>query len=375
MGCAASWTSGGDFLSQTTVNPKRRQPQSLKQRHRSVASTRNASAKGDPQPCNHFFGRIGHKPQCGSSRGFWSLSWGRSGERWSPLHLQEGGEKRFACHASMAEGGQGRDDSGGLLNGGNGQQGRGSFWGAMLEPISTELPDSPHKSLINEDFAPVLREQRSFSLWDLASLWVGLVVGIPTYYMAGSLVEMGMAWWQGILTVLAGNLIVLLPMVLSGHGGTKYGIPFPVLSRAAFGVRGANIPSVLRALVGCGWFGIQTWIGGQAIFQLVNALLPTKLEVAVVPWLGTSFPELSCFLLFWVLQVIGLSRLKHPAPILKSLFGHGVCMGIFLPTAAGKVNLDRVKHNICTGYLDLGWEIVLIVSKMILKFMNPKSGH
>lgn len=184
---------------------------------------------------------------------------------------------------------------------------RAGAWAALLEPIEPGVPRNPHKALINEDFAPALAEQRTFTVWDVASLWVGLVVGIPTYYMAGSLVEMGMSWWQGILTVLAGNLIVLVPMVLSGHGGTKYGVPFPVLSRAAFGIRGANVPSLLRALVGCGWFGIQTWIGGQAIFRLLNALLPVPLVAAVVPFLGTSLPELGCFLLFWTMQVTSLS--------------------------------------------------------------------
>jgi NCS1 family nucleobase:cation symporter-1 len=146
---------------------------------------------------------------------------------------------------------------------------------------------------------------RIFSVWDMACLWVGLVVGVPTYYMAGSLVEMGMAWWQGILTVLAGNLVVLVPMVLSGHAGTKFGVPFPVLARASFGIRGANVPSLLRALVACGWFGIQTWIGGQAIYQLLNTLFHGNFQGSVVPWLGISLPEFGCFMVFWLLQVSG----------------------------------------------------------------------
>ncbi|KAG6543959.1 hypothetical protein Mapa_014583 [Marchantia paleacea] len=225
------------------------------------------------------------------------------------------GGNRFSCHASCAAAGEGPGVE------------RAGVWGALLEPIDPRLPLDPHKSLINEDFSPALPEQRTFSVWDLASLWVGLVVGIPTYYMAGSLVEMGMSWWQGILTVLAGNLIVLVPMILSGHGGTKYGIPFPVLSRAAFGIRGANVPSLLRALVGCGWFGIQTWIGGQAIFQLLNALLQVKMDGAVIPFIGTSLPELGCFLLFWSMQVgiiwNGIESIreleKYCAPVLIGL--------------------------------------------------------
>jgi NCS1 family nucleobase:cation symporter-1 len=148
-----------------------------------------------------------------------------------------------------------------------------------------------------------MEDGRILSVHDMASLWVGLVVGIPTYYMAGSLVEMGMSWWQGILIVLVANVLVLIPMVLSGHAGTKFGVPFPVLARASFGIRGANVPSLLRALVACGWFGIQTWIGGQAIFQLLNTLLNGLLEWPAISWLGISAPEFGSFMLFWLLQV------------------------------------------------------------------------
>ncbi len=113
-----------------------------------------------------------------------------------------------------------------------------------------------------------------------------------------------MCWWQGVLTVFLANLIVLVPMVLNGHPGCKYGVPFPVLSRAAFGIKGANIPSLLRAMVACGWFGIQTWIGGQAIHRLAVTLFGGAVRGAAIGWLGgISFPELACFLSFWLLQV------------------------------------------------------------------------
>ncbi|GAQ82450.1 allantoin permease [Klebsormidium nitens] len=167
-------------------------------------------------------------------------------------------------------------------------------------------------------------EGRIFSIWDLTSLWIGLVVAVPTYYLAGSLVEMGMSWWQGVVTVFCGNLLVLLPMILNGHPGTKYGIPFPVLSRASFGILGTNIPSLLRALVACGWFGIQSWVGGQAIYTLANACLGGKLAQPPTPWLGTSVPELASFFVFWSLQVAiiwnGIESIrdleKYSAPVL-----------------------------------------------------------
>eukprot|EP01018_Ginkgo_biloba_P020242 Gb_34051 [translate_table: standard] len=198
---------------------------------------------------------------------------------------------------------------------------------ALLEPVSVSIPSNPDQSLINEDLKPTSIEERSFSGWEMASLWIGLVVGVPSYYMAGSLVEMGMAWWQGIATVMAGNLLLLLPLVLTGHPGTKYGISFPVLSRASFGIRGAHIPTILRGLVGCGWFGIETWIGGQAIFVLLNALLKGQLTGKLIPWLGTTLPEFGCFLVFWFLQMLiiwnGMDSIRklenYSAPILMTL--------------------------------------------------------
>ncbi|KAA8518665.1 hypothetical protein F0562_016139 [Nyssa sinensis] len=121
----------------------------------------------------------------------------------------------------------------------------------------------PDPTLTNDDLKPTTSDQRTFSGWEMASLWIGLVVGVPSYYLAGSLVDLGMAWWQGIAIVVTANIILLVPLVLTGHPGTRYGISFPVLARSSFGIRGAHIPTILRALVGCGWYGIETWIGAQ----------------------------------------------------------------------------------------------------------------
>ena len=113
------------------------------------------------------------------------------------------------------------------------------------------------------DLAPVPPSARTWGLRDIVSLWVALSACIPTYMLASSLIEEGMNWWQAVLTIFLGNLIVLIPIVLNAHAGTKYGIPFPVLCRSSFGLRGANVPALLRALVACGWFGIQCWIGSH----------------------------------------------------------------------------------------------------------------
>ncbi len=158
--------------------------------------------------------------------------------------------------------------------------------------------------LINPDIAPTPPEGRTWSKWHLAALWIGMSVCIPTYMLAASMIKAGMTWWQSVLTVLLGNLIVLIPMILMGHAGTKYGIPFPVLARASFGTAGAHIPAIARSLVACGWFGIQTWIGGFAIYQVFGALgwIDVAADTALLPILNITALQFVCFLAFWALN-------------------------------------------------------------------------
>ena len=155
-------------------------------------------------------------------------------------------------------------------------------------------------ALYNEDLAPTPAERRSWGVYNYASLWVAMSVCIPTYMLASGLIAGGMSWWQAVGTILLGNLIVLVPMLLNAHAGAKYGIPFPVFVRASFGVRGANIPAVLRALVACGWFGIQTWIGGQAIFSMLKIMWPAAAQLAGGVWI--------CFFAFWALNIFVIWR-------------------------------------------------------------------
>src|SRR3954469_21260721 len=127
----------------------------------------------------------------------------------------------------------------------------------------------------NADLAAIDLKSRSWGTWNYSALWISMSLCIPTYMLASSLIEGGMNWWQAIFTVFLGNAIVLIPMILNGHAGARYGIPFPVFARASFGIRGANIPAILRAIVACGWFGIQTWIGGFALFQILKLWIPS----------------------------------------------------------------------------------------------------
>src|ERR1700729_2402205 len=145
----------------------------------------------------------------------------------------------------------------------------------MTTPDSTQLRARIESSpLYNPDLAPARPAQRHGTTYNFAALWISMSVNILTYMLAASLIQGGMNWKQAVFTIFIGNVIVLGPMLLNSHPGTKYGIPFPVLARASFGVLGANVAAVLRALVACGWFGIQTWIGGEAISTLLATLAP-----------------------------------------------------------------------------------------------------
>ena len=192
------------------------------------------------------------------------------------------------------------------------------------------MNENQSNQLYSEDLAPIPAKRRTWTTWNYAALWISMSLCIPTYMLASSLIEGGMNWWQAILTIFLGNSIVLIPMVLNGHAGAKYGIPFPVLARASFGVTGANIPAMLRAIVACGWFGIQTWIGGFALFQMVKVWMPSieQLPQVFPASFGLATGPAITFFLFWLLNMyvvyLGVDSIK------KLL----VFKAIFLPFAA-----------------------------------------
>ncbi|HET6202901.1 MAG TPA: NCS1 family nucleobase:cation symporter-1 [Planctomycetota bacterium] len=163
-------------------------------------------------------------------------------------------------------------------------------------------------SLTNADLAPTPASARTWTAKHYAALWVGMAVCIPTYTLAASLIDQGMNAWQALACVALGNSIVLVPMLLNAHAGAKYGIPFPVFARAAFGVLGANVPALLRALVACGWFGIQTWIGGLSLYQLARTAAPSLANVeaplsSATALLGITPGQLLCFAIFWTINL------------------------------------------------------------------------
>lgn len=204
--------------------------------------------------------------------------------------------------------------------------------------LDEDLSRSP---LWNHDLKPTTVSERTWSTYNIAALWIGMSVVITTYTLAGGFIAQGMNWWQAMVTILLGNTIVLIPMVLNAHAGTKYGVSFPVLCRASFGTKGANIAAMARALVACGWFGIQTWIGGEALDGLM--------KMAWSGWANVPGHVFIMFFLFWAIQVFiivrGIEGIKYleswSAPL---LLGGGAVLLWWAATEAG--GLGRVLDSV-----------------------------
>ncbi len=175
----------------------------------------------------------------------------------------------------------------------------------MASILTTADIAVPENELSNHDLAPVPQSGRTWSIINYLALWVGMCVCIPTYMIAASLIQGGMSISQAVLTVFLGNVIVLIPMILNGHVGVRYGIPFPIFSRASFGIKGANIPAMLRAVVACGWFGIQTWIGGSCLYAILKLFWPAVESFPnVLPdFIGVGLIPFACFLVFWAINI------------------------------------------------------------------------
>lgn len=197
----------------------------------------------------------------------------------------------------------------------------------LLDPqVLEHKGDFSQSPYWNEDIKATAKSERTWAMKDIMVLWISMCACVPTYMLASSLIAEGMNWWQAVMTIFLGNCIVLVPMVMNAHAGTKYGIPFPVYCRPSFGILGANVPALLRALVACGWFGIQAWIGGWAIFKLLAIYMP-GLEAWPHNIAGISAPQLACFLFFWAINMFVIYKgvesirvlLNVKAPLLIAL--------------------------------------------------------
>lgn len=195
----------------------------------------------------------------------------------------------------------------------------------MNKDIIELKEDVSQSPLYSEDLAPVPPSKRTWNKWNLAAIWVGMAVCIPTYLLASYMIKTGLNWYEALIIIGLANLIITIPMILNGHAGVKYGIPFPVIGRAAFGIKGIHIASVTRGIIACGWFGVQTWIGGLAIYAIFNAITGSSAE------LGLSIGKFIGFAIFWCINIYfiwkGTESIKwletYSAPIL-------IIMGIAL---------------------------------------------
>ncbi|HEY3132829.1 MAG TPA: NCS1 family nucleobase:cation symporter-1 [Acidobacteriota bacterium] len=175
----------------------------------------------------------------------------------------------------------------------------------LLPEVAQQISSSP---LYNNDLAPVPVARRNWTTYNYAALWISMAHCIPTYMLSSGLISAGMNWWQALVTILLGNTIVLIPILLNSHPGTRYGIPFPVFARASYGTIGSNLPAIMRAIVACGWFGIQAWIGGEALNTFFGAVIPGWNKLLGGPVGGHMTTEWLSFLLFWGLNIYVIYR-------------------------------------------------------------------
>jgi nucleobase:cation symporter-1, NCS1 family len=165
----------------------------------------------------------------------------------------------------------------------------------VLTPSEASLLSQNH-AMWNDDLRPCTLAERTWPGTKFAALWIGMCLCLPTYSLASGMIALGMNWWESVLTILAGSAIVMIAILLVSHAGTKYGIPYPVFARLWFGTRGAHLPALARAIIAAGWFGINSWFGGQAL----DAIL-----VRVLPFWSTMGAHLAvAFAIFWAINVL-----------------------------------------------------------------------
>jgi NCS1 family nucleobase:cation symporter-1 len=214
--------------------------------------------------------------------------------------------------------------------------------------------------LYNHDLAPVSVAKRNWTTYNYAALWIAMSACIPTYMLSSGLIASGMNWWQALITIMLGNMIVLIPILLNSHPGTKYGIPFPVLARASYGTVGSNLPALMRAVVACGWFGIQAWIGGGALHTLFNALFKGWHELLGPATMAGHTPtEWLCFAMFWGLNILivyrGMDLLKKvqgfAAPFVMAMTALLVAWAVTQAHGLGNILHDSGKFHSLSEFM------------------------
>lgn len=252
-------------------------------------------------------------------------------------------------------------------------QGSAGVEQASTGPTTVESPDGrvelagnldsiTSSTLYNHDLAPLTLDRRNWSTYNFVALWAAMSACIPTYMLSSGLIASGMNWWQALLTIFLGNTIVLIPILLNSHPGTKYGIPFPVFARASYGTMGSNLPALMRAVVACGWFGIQAWIGGQAIYQFMRALVPGWEKMLGSAELDGHYPtEWLSFAIFWGLNILiifkGMDLLKRvqgvAAPFVMIMTAALVCWAVTKANGIGTLLAEKGKFDSVSSFLPI----------------------
>ena len=239
--------------------------------------------------------------------------------------------------------------------------------------LNEDVSNSP---LYSEDLAPVPSSQRTWSKWHLAAIWVGMAVCIPTYLLASYMIKTGLNWYEALIIIGLANLIITIPMVLNGHAGVKYGIPFPVIGRAAFGTKGVHLASVTRGVIACGWFGVQTWIGGLAIYAIFNAVTGSSGE------LGLSIGKFVSFGIFWLINMYfiwkGTDSIKwletYSAPILV-IMGVALIYWSYAKAEGFSIVLDQSVQLEKTAATITSNKDLLNTSTLHLNVLKDKEGN
>ena len=247
----------------------------------------------------------------------------------------------------------------------------------MKEEIIELHEDVSSSPLYSEDLAPVSISNRTWTLWDMAAIWVGMAVCIPTYLLASYMIKSGLSWSEALVIILLGNIIITVPMILNGHAGVKYGVPFPVIGRASFGIKGIHIAAVVRGIVACGWFGIQTWIGGLAFYAIWHAVMGTEASI------GLDAGKFVGFGLFWLLNVFfiwkGTESIKwlekFSAPI---LIGIGILLIVWGAKTAGGFGIvlqqsDQLAKPSASISLHENGNYILTINPILDINGNPKA--
>lgn len=228
----------------------------------------------------------------------------------------------------------------------------------LTEEMRSEVQTSKY---YNSDLAPADSSKRNWGIFAFFSCWVAMNVCIPAYQMASSAISMGLSWWLSLMLVFVGNAIILIPILLNSRAGIKYGITFPVHARSVFGLRGAQVPVILRSIIGAAWTGILIWVGAES--------LQVALELLFEPWQSFQYGQVICFIIFWGLNIgftLGgsnfLKRFEGISTIILGCFCLWLLIwGVRATSQAGYTAIDAITSLSTSSGINVGQTILVFL--------------